>query len=172
MAVRKDAVTFDGCRKCWGCKEMLPLESYSKKKGTEGERHYTCKSCCNARAKAWYAKNKERGKASRAAWARELRKKAMESLGGSKCRCCSEIRVSMLDIDHRNGDGAEHRRKRRGPLSLYHDVISDPGRFQVLCCNCNQSKRRNGGSCEHITEKAEANRSVLYNEALACDFGF
>jgi hypothetical protein len=145
--MRRDAVTFGDSRLCWVCKQLLPLSSYSPKKGSATERHYVCKACCNSRAKAWYARNRERGKAARLAWATALRSRAIEAIGGWICACCGENRRSMIDVDHIHGGGGKHRRE-RGNLGYYHDIIADPSKYQVLCCNCNHSKRRLG-ECEH-----------------------
>lgn len=63
----------------------------------------------------------------------------------------------MLDIDHVHGGGNKHRKSLRskGAAYFYSLVIEDAkncgGIFQVLCCNCNHSKRRNG-VCEHQQE--------------------
>ena len=155
--MRRDAVTFPGHKVCWLCKDDKPDSEYSKLRSSPGKLHYICKSCSNIRAKKWYAENRERGKANRLAWARELRKRAVLAIGGYSCRCCGESHASMLDIDHIDGDGAAHRKSVGGMLSVYHDVIAEPKRFQMLCCNCNQSKRRLGkNKCEHELEVAWA----------------
>lgn len=150
--MRKDAVTFSDSKKCERCKLILPFDRFSALKSVPGKHHYICKTCSTARAKEWYKNNRARGKASRLAWARALRAKAVAALGGYLCVCCRETRVSMLDIDHIHNDGHAHRNSKSGALSVYHDIIASPENFQILCCNCNQSKRRNGGFCEHYTE--------------------
>lgn len=64
----------------------------------------------------------------------------------------------MLDIDHINGGGREECRSFNGNnFKIYQRIssgIADRSLYQVLCCNCNHSKRRNGGTCEHKTETA------------------
>lgn len=65
----------------------------------------------------------------------------------------------MLDIDHVHGGGNKHRKalKHKGSAYFYSEVLSDVrckgGNFQILCCNCNNSKRRLG-ECEHKWHKA------------------
>ncbi len=73
---------------------------------------------------------------------------------GNKCVCCGEKGIYFLELDHINNDGAEHRRelKTGGAGATYkyvkkHNFPKD--RFQLLCANCNQGKRRNGGICPH-----------------------
>lgn len=73
---------------------------------------------------------------------------------GSKCNCCGEDGRSFLAIDHINNDGhsdrAEKGYKRRGYV-LYKYIVKQnfPDTYQILCWNCNWSKRVNKGICEH-----------------------
>lgn len=99
-----------------------------------------------------------------------LRDLVFEAYGGYRCACCGETCKSMLTIDHVNNDGNEHRKKlSRGKVYatarsglgeyLYRDLRDRgfPEGFQVLCYNCNVSKHRNGGVCEHkMVEGSEA----------------
>lgn len=97
-----------------------------------------------------------------------LRKLVFEAYGNA-CSCCGEHRMSMLTIDHVNNDGHEHRRRLSantkshkwrsvniGGTTLYADIVNSgfPDDLQLLCANCNASKSRNGGICEHLTERA------------------
>jgi hypothetical protein len=79
----------------------------------------------------------------------ERRMKAFELLGG-KCAnpfnlphpdWCNDWRC--LQIDHINGGGCEHHKKRKAQ-GIISDVIKDPDRklkYQLLCANCNWIKR-------------------------------
>lgn len=163
--MRRDAVTFDKMRRCWNCKRVKLLSEFSPKKNTT-DRHYVCKPCHNQRAKEWYASNRERAIATRIEFARKLRDRAVVAAGGYMCACCGELRKSMLDIDHINNDGYRHRQK-VGSSAWYHDVVENPSKYQVLCCNCNQSKRRNRGQCEHKTER----RHTVVDWAIAETIG-
>ena len=74
----------------------------------------------------------------------------------------------MLCVDHVNNDGAAHRKsisakwknawanKNIGGTRIYSEIVKAgfPNTFQLLCANCNTSKARNGGVCEHLTEGA------------------
>jgi hypothetical protein len=80
---------------------------------------------------------------------------------GNKCACCGEHRMTMLHIDHIEGGGNEHRaqisngkRRSASGSETYRWIIKNdfPDTLQILCANCNDSKRRNGGICEHLTE--------------------
>ena len=71
---------------------------------------------------------------------------------GSTCACCGESEILFLEIDHIQNDGSNHR-KEIGPSSraiIYWLIQNDfPDGFQLLCSNCNQGKKRNGGICPH-----------------------
>jgi len=71
---------------------------------------------------------------------------------GGHCACCGETEPMFLEIDHINGGGNAHRRKiGRSSKATYYWLIKHdfPDGFQVLCSNCNQGKKRNGGICPH-----------------------
>lgn len=83
---------------------------------------------------------------------RRLRLENIRTLGGRcsspDCRWhnndgtvgCSEFEA--LQFDHKGGGGSSERRGRRDSgLGLQYRVRKDPGRFQLLCANCNWIKR-------------------------------
>lgn len=77
--------------------------------------------------------------------------------GGYKCQCCGETIQILLTLDHKNNDGAEHRKQLGGnrTAQLFKWIIERnfPPIFQVLCWNCNIGKHLNGGQCPHKTVK-------------------
>lgn len=80
---------------------------------------------------------------------------AVRAILGTSCACCGESRQSMLDIDHKNGGGCQHRKSSGGPNAVYREIRTMPNpheKYQLLCSNCNQSKRRLG-ECEHEVER-------------------
>ncbi len=78
--------------------------------------------------------------------------------GGYVCRCCGVTEPSMLALDHINNNGFAHRKQvgYRGGAGLYLWIIKEhfPPIFQVLCYNCNQSKRINNGTCAHKLDRS------------------
>jgi hypothetical protein len=171
-------------KRCTGCRGEFPADTFNRRRNGRDGLSSRCRACTNKYARGVYSRNRlnelvRQGKWRRAnrkydkdrkakwyretrqerldrmaAWRYRTRQAAIESLGG-KCSCCGERTESMLDIDHINNDGAEHRsRAKGGNFSVYRDISATPDRthYQVLCCNCNQSKRRNGGTCEHATQ--------------------
>lgn len=88
-----------------------------------------------------------------------IKEAALAAYGGAICACCKESDVRFLTLDHVNNDGAAHRRalgdgtNKRAGWSFYGKLralgwpMNPP--IQVLCYNCNNGKRSNGGICPH-----------------------
>lgn len=98
----------------------------------------------------YYLANKEKwkypGKKSRL----KLKLDVLIAYGGH-CACCGENQYEFLSLDHKNNDGAAHRRtlKTRSE-GVYRQVRQQgyPEGFQVLCMNCNFAKGMHG-ACPH-----------------------
>lgn len=88
-------------------------------------------------------------------WGRALRNSAVAVLGDS-CVCCQEVNPLFLDIDHINNDGHIQRKSGKFDIYTFYRSIRDGNTrgLQLLCANCNQGKRRNGGLCPHEEERA------------------
>lgn len=89
------------------------------------------------------AKNKERYNTYMSNYQRELykelRKQAIELLGGPVCcHCKYDKDVRALQIDHINGGGQKERKNR---WKLYKTIVEHPELYQILCANCNQIKK-------------------------------
>ena len=75
---------------------------------------------------------------------RNKRLRIIEWLGG-KCVGCGIKDMRVLQVDHINGDGAEHRRKHPNQNRVKEDIYQmlrdnrDEAlkRYQLLCANCN-----------------------------------
>ncbi len=99
------------------------------------------------------ARNAERERLRYAAY----RNIIIEAYGGS-CSCCGENEPLFLEIDHINNDGKAHRNKiGNSSKALIYWLIQNnfPDGFQILCSNCNQGKKRNGGICPHKQRKGQ-----------------
>ena len=86
----------------------------------------------------------------------QLRLAVFEAYGGAKCNCCGEKSLTMLNVDHIHNNGNKHRREVGGTRQVYRQILEMENPrfyFQVLCSNCNLSKVRNKGVCEHVTNK-------------------
>jgi len=69
---------------------------------------------------------------------RDKRKSILDTLG-NRCVCCGETEEIYLEIDHVFNDGS----KDKAP-SLK-KIKENKERYQILCCNCNRAKHKNGG---------------------------
>lgn len=173
-------------RTCKKCGETKAFEDfaivYAKNSRGQNYRQHTCMTCHRVihaerqrraremrpdlyhaiQKRSWF-KNHEANKASKRAWNRKLKDEAFGSYGGYRCVCCGETQPCMLNLDHVNNDGAEHRKQvlghRRqttwqrgnGGANFYQWLRDNgyPPGVQVLCYNCNISKHRNKGVCAH-----------------------
>jgi hypothetical protein len=80
---------------------------------------------------------------------------------GNRCRCCYEWRKSMLDIHHKVDSISPHHNDIRGGRFYTWIIDHDfPDDLEVLCANCHASIHRNGGVCEHQTEREMV--SIVY----------
>lgn len=72
---------------------------------------------------------------------KRVRLEALSHYGG-KCNCCGESREILLSLDHINGDGHNWKITTRKDLPRYLRTLGWPTDIQVLCYNCNFSKRK------------------------------
>ena len=84
------------------------------------------------------------------------RKKLKEDLleiYGNDCACCGEHRNEFLTLEHKKGNGAEHRKQ---SSNVWIDAIDakDVEEYEILCMNCNWSKGK-FGYCPHELEDKE-----------------
>lgn len=79
----------------------------------------------------------------------------IEAYGG-RCACCGEDNPVFLSIDHIDNKGNKHRLTGVGcGNKLYQWLVRNDfpkDNYQLLCFNCNQGKRVNGGVCPHQQE--------------------
>lgn len=150
---QKDGIRSCGCLKkslmqgdeiiCRVCnKKKNKNEFYNKSKGTE-TKHNICKEChCHALLK----QKQER------TYKHKILIIKHYSDGLMKCECCGESNEEFLNIDHKNNDGAKHRKslKFKGSDVIYRWIIKNdfPPMFRILCSNCNSSYGRLG-YCPH-----------------------
>jgi hypothetical protein len=90
----------------------------------------------------------------------------IDKLGGA-CVCCGVTSRTMLEIDHIGGSGNIHRKAAGGSVGTYNEIIAlgfPRDKFQVMCANCNKSKMRNAGICEHKTGPVSKDGTLLTRE--------
>lgn len=113
-----------------------------------------------AQAKAWSEANPEGHKHHGQRHYKRLKEQAFAAYGGYVCACCGEREPMFLSLDHIENDQCEYARELGRPhtglfLVKWLERHNYPaGIVQVLCHNCNQGKRLNGGVCPHQVNKA------------------
>lgn len=98
---------------------------------------------------------------------RKRRAELLALLGG-QCLHCGFSDPRALHIDHVNGDGAEERRQTgNAAAALYKLVKADPSRYQLLCANCNErKKRRNREVGERADGPADLTKAAYQRAAI------
>ncbi len=109
---------------------------------------------------------------------RELKQKVLNHYG-QKCACPCECKVTnlrWLTIDHKNNNGAEHRRDNKvGTGRIFYAWIirnGFPDDLQVLCWNCNCAKGKLGYCPHHPPEVIvpyKIHRTDTYNYSKKVD---
>lgn len=137
-----------------------------KNKDNTSVKHRICKTCNNKRASQYYLKNSQKLKERTQLWKKKNKKKVIEmskqyrmelklealrSYSKNriiKCVCCGEKEIDFLCLDHINNDGFKERKNRSigASFSKWLKVKNYPKNLnlQVLCFNCNFSKRIHG----------------------------
>lgn len=154
---------------CRSCGEDKDSARYEKSNGGKAYGRPVCTQCWSkSRAeyqKAYRARHSERLKAydrekyqNDPEYQADIRRRHYRKLQkivfdhyGNECACCGESEPIFLSIDHVNNDGAEHRKEIGVGHILFRWIIDNdfPKTLQLLCCNCNLGKHRNGGVCPH-----------------------
>jgi hypothetical protein len=80
--------------------------------------------------------------------ARAKCKQAVYEAYGKACSCCGNPNLRVLQLDHKNNDGAEHRRKISVTLWFWAYQNNFPDTLQLLCANCHMLKTHYGRCSE------------------------
>lgn len=164
-SIKGGARLYSYCRACWHAYQRTRLEyiekynreyyEQTKKRALENAAAYYLehKEERQTYAKARYAAKRSEILALSAARGQSLKLAALNAYGGPTCSCCGEGTVAFLTLDHVNNDGGQHRKITGAGTGFYnwlrkHAYPADVG-LRVLCFNCNQGRRVNGGVCPH-----------------------
>ena len=143
-----------------GDSAMVMREWVQTESGKEYQKHHAEYAC------EWRKQNREKFKASQRRSYEAIRLECFQQYGPEipECRCCGETMIDFLHLDHKDGDGAAHRRLLKeqtgrtilGGTALYYYLKAagwpNNPPFQVLCANCNLGKRI-GKYCPHELEQ-------------------
>lgn len=110
---------------------------------------FACAECVPVSMRNWRVKDREAYKIRNRRRYADRRDKVLVLLG-NKCACCGKKQKEFLTIDHKNNDGAAHRRslsKSRGGATwrmfmwaLHQPVALVKKTLQILCWDCNCSR--------------------------------
>lgn len=70
---------------------------------------------------------------------------------GYSCACCGESDQRVLELGHKNNDGAQDRHEHGGSWAVIRRAVEYPDycKYEILCANCNEGAAHNGGVCPH-----------------------
>lgn len=99
-----------------------------------------CGQCTAPSLPGHHQCSKHLNKARMMTWLRKCR--AVEILGGA-CAMCGQDDVRILEFDHTNNDGKQHRKEIRTSIATWITKHPDTAaeHLQVLCANCHAYKR-------------------------------
>lgn len=128
-------------KRCSGCKEVKDLIEFSTNAARfDGLANY-CRPCRHEQQ-------------------REIREKQRRGLidqFGGKCVRCGFTDWRALQFDHVNNDGAVDRRAGGHNQRVLKKLLTEnPGRFQLLCANCNNIKRYEERECPGRSDQVRA----------------
>lgn len=128
-------------------------EFYKKhrKRLLKKHRAYYYKDLEKSRAKCRkYARKHKKANSIRSRQHRHKLREEFLTAYGSKCKCCGETTKEFLTLEHKRGDGKQHRKK-VGGNTVYHDLKRrgwPKHDYELLCFNCNLTKHIYG-ICPH-----------------------
>lgn len=85
-----------------------------------------------------YMKHKDRYLSEDRARQARIRNSILD-LFGRLCSKCGFTDIRALQVDHIKGGGTQE--SKRGPVTMYRRILTDPSGYQLLCANCNWIKR-------------------------------
>ena len=147
--------------KCHSCKK-------SKNKDGSSVTNWRCKECHKKQERYKYRANPVKFSSRRNKWREENRTRQREidkrsrrklkvdalnaySKNNPICVCCKEKEIEFLCLDHIDDDGNKNRKTTGTGNTFYFWLRKNKYpklRIQLLCYNCNNSKK-NGGICVH-----------------------
>lgn len=122
---------------CIHCDEPLTDNNWSL--SNQKDKCFVCYTCHNKNAISRRTEQKNR----------------VLTVYGGRCKCCGLEHPNFLNIDHINGDGAEHRKSKGSGVNGIYSWLENNGypkeNFRILCWSCNSSFGMYG-YCPHNTE--------------------
>lgn len=164
-----DNPTLKNMKRCVVCRELVPLSDFNVRRRSRDGIQNVCRACNRARARRYYAENREAHL--RAVRARMVASRAAAwlALGDylieHPCVDCGEGDIRVLDFDHRPGAG-----KSADVMRLVQDghslarVMSEVAKCDVRCRNCHAriTYERIGGTwrSRYLSERSAGSPDV------------
>jgi hypothetical protein len=128
-------------KRCSLCRAEQPLAAFDRKRASADGLQNVCRDCNRARARRYYADNRERHIRLIVARTTAARRRALEFIGdhllAHPCVDCGERDLRVLDVDHRPGSG-----KSANVMPLARDgdtwsrIRAEIDKCDVRCRNC------------------------------------
>ncbi len=173
VAGKKVEVFPDGTRRCTDCAQRLPLESFHKDANSAGGVRSHCAECHKAKARAWYAANRERQAARQLARRQENieqhRQWDMERYIRDRVKRIElatehthKRRLRMLAGEYDRTVTRANLRKQYGDACFYCECVMDFGRYK------RGDTPTNLASIEHVDPISKGGTHTWDNVVLAC----
>jgi 5-methylcytosine-specific restriction endonuclease McrA len=173
VAGQKVEVFPDGTRRCTLCAERLPVDSFHKDANATGGRRSHCAECHKAKAREWYAANRERQagrvRASREADPERHRQWDMERYARDRAKRIElatehthKRRLRMLAGEYDRTVTRANLRKQYGDQCFYCECVMDFGRYK------RGETPRHLASIEHVHPISKGGTHTWDNVVLAC----
>jgi len=96
---------------------------------------------------------------------RDFRIKLLDILGGAKCPHCGfDKDIRVLQIDHKDNEGAKDARSFGSSSQMYRYYVHNPEiaktKLQVLCANCNIIKQHNEKTWKSPTKGKKRKKGI------------
>lgn len=147
---------------CGRCEVVKPVAEFHRHRRRPDGLNWDCKACIKAHrklhpqkvhpltdaqrraqvaaTKRWERRHPERKRQCRRAWYHKLKAKVFDKLGRA-CVECGYSDERALQVDHVHGGGTMERESMSRDTYLQRVLAAPPGKYQVLCANCNWIKR-------------------------------
>ncbi len=127
-------------RRCYKCKNHLPISEFYTNKSRRGGYASACKKCHKIECIETRYRNPE------TTYENKIKKEVFSHYSGGEpcCKRCGITDLRILTMDHINGNGYQHRKeikKRGSSFYCWTKKNGYPNDLQILCHNCQWIKR-------------------------------
>lgn len=130
-------------RRCYICREYLPVQMFALRSKTKLTYQAQCKSCQNEYSRRHYRANSvshnKRRYVNQRRYAMENRIRMLEYLSNHRCVDCGELDPVVLDFDHVRGTKKLDVSRMMGGYT-WRGILSEITKCEVRCANCHRRK--------------------------------